>query len=180
MKESHDNHSFCWLLLMGILTLSFAHGEHKTSTFSTIFTRKFNMRTWKFSFWKRRFPSETMLNLGGSMLNLGGVACTNYDPARFQGTPWQRQMGQFYGFFNGPKSMALPRNFLGSKGTATALDLYCPQYCVTSVTTAYLARESLGCFFFRGGGEEVGSEVEVAWSIGEGGEILDFGRSLGG
>jgi len=28
---------------------------------------------------------------------------------------------------------------------ATALDLYCPQYCVTSVTTAYLARESLGC-----------------------------------
>eukprot|EP00434_Breviolum_minutum_P004777 symbB.v1.2.004209.t1/scaffold215.1/size331178/2 len=27
----------------------------------------------------------------------------------------------------------------------TALDLYCPQYCVTSVTTAYLARESVGC-----------------------------------
>ncbi len=48
--------------------------------------------------------------------------------------------------------MALPRNFSGSKGTATALDLYCPQYCVTSVTTAYLARESLGVFFLWGGG----------------------------
>ena len=41
-------------------------------------------------------------------------------------------------------SVSVVTIFSGRQGAATALDLYCPQYCVTSVTTAYLARESLG------------------------------------
>ena len=104
------------------------------------------------------------------MLNLGGVACTNYDPARFQGWP----NGPVLWVFHGPKSMALPRIFSGSKGTATALDLYCPQYCVTSVTTAYLARESLGVFFL--GGRRLGRRWR--W-LGEGGESGSLGGVWG-
>ena len=50
-------------------------------------------------------------------------------------------------------------------GAATALDLYCPQYCVTSVTTAYLARESLG-------GVHRGVGRKVPWTLG--------GLALGG